>query len=626
VAYAEICHPVDGVPYIEVTTSWNEKELIKEIPGSRWNVDGRTWTVPLGWAQCVILKGVFAHDITFGDELTKWGWTELEQRVTPALGLRLRTELPPEYADHAVGLDPRMYDFQTTGSVFIDVAGDVLLGDEMGTGKTIQALAALSMREDCLPALVICPNSTKYNWERETRDWLPTAEPITVSGSAAEKQRALKRAIGLPNAVVIVNIESVRSFSRMAGYGSIRLKRCRECDKSHGDPNLKASACEVHEKELNRLPFKTVIVDEAHRIKDPHAKQTRACWAVGHQKSVLRRWALTGTPLANHPGDLWSLLHFIAPYEHPTKSRFVDRYCLSAWNAYGGLDIVGVNPTHKKEFFAILDPRFRRMPKALVLPQLPDKVRQWRHVDMTPKQAKAYRELESSLITRLDTGELLVAPNNLAAQTRLLQLSSSYCTLEPDPTSTFGTHVILCEPCPKVDALVEIADDLGDRPFVACAQSKQLIMLAARRFDKLKIPYGLITGDQSEYERDLALRRATAGELRAILFTVQAGGTGLTMTFADTIVFLQRSWSMIANVQSEDRVHRIGSEIHESINVIDVLTRGTVEERQLVRLYDKFTRLEEINRDKVTLLAHGKGIESLVAEEERIMNTYLGLL
>jgi SNF2 family DNA or RNA helicase len=193
VAYAEICHPANDEPYVEVTTSWNEKELIKEVPGSRWNPDGRTWYVPLGWAQCIILRGVFADSITFGDELTKWGWNELERRVKPALGLRLRTELPSELEERAATFDPRLYDFQRAGGVFMDIAGDVLLGDEMGTGKTIQALSALSAREDTLPALVITPNSTKYNWERETRDWFPGAEPVVITGTATEKQKALRR-------------------------------------------------------------------------------------------------------------------------------------------------------------------------------------------------------------------------------------------------------------------------------------------------------------------------------------------------------------------------------------------------------------------------------------------------
>jgi len=524
----------------------------------------------------------------------------------------------------------RLYEFQEADVAFLTTAGDSLLASEMGTGKSCGALSALravhELDKEALPALIICPNSVKLSWERETRTWFPDAEPIVVGGTAGEKTRQLQRAAGLANAIVVVNYEALRSYSRLAPYGSIRLTRCTQCDRSHGDPRCTPTRCEVHPKQLNEIAFKTVIVDEAHKMKDPRSKQTRACWAVMHGESVQRRWALTGTPLANHPGDLWSIMHGVAPYEYPSRTKFVDRYCLSAWNAYGGLDVVGVNPAHRDELFKFLDPRMRRMPKALVLTQLPPKVRTWRHVEMTPRQAKAYRELESSLITRLDGGEILVAPNNLAAQTRLLQLSSSYCTLDPDPDAAMGVRVTLCEPSPKLDALEEIMEELGDRPLVACAESKQLINLAARRMEKAHVPYGLITGDQTQWERDQNLKKFQAGELRILLFTVKAGGVGLTMTTAGTIVFLQRSWSMIDNKQAEDRVHRIGSEIHSSVNVIDIITRGTVEERQVVRLYDKLQRLEEITRDRATLTLHGQSVEHLDAEEARILSSNLGVL
>jgi SNF2 family DNA or RNA helicase len=624
VAYAELRHTDTGIR-IEVETTWNEKELIKLVPGARWDPNGRTWSVPLGWAQCIILRGVFGQQVTFGEELTRWGWDELQTRVNPANSLRLRTELPDQLVAPYAMLDSRLYDFQRVGAAFIGYAGDCLIADEMGTGKTIQALSAMSIT-DALPALVVCPNSVKLNWEREIREWYPEAEPIVVAGTATEKSKQLFRAAGLSCAVVIINFEALRSYSRLAPYGSIRLTRCRECDHAHGDPRCTPSRCEVHSKPLNTFGFKTVIVDEAHKMKDPRSKQTRACWAVMHGETVKRRWALTGTPLANHPGDLWSIMHGVAPYEYPSRSKFVDRYCLSAWNAYGGLDVVGINPEHRDELFKFLDPRLRRMPKALVLTQLPPKVRQWRHVEMTPRQAKAYRELESSLITKLDTGELLVAPNNLAAQTRLLQLSSSYCTLDPDHEALMGVRVTLCEPSPKLDALEDIMEELGNKPLVACAESKQLINLAAKRMEKAKIPHGLITGDQTQWERDQALKQFQAGELRILLFTVKAGGVGLTMTAADTIVFLQRSWSMIDNKQAEDRVHRIGSEVHESINVIDIITRGTVEERQVVRLYDKLQRLEEITRDRATLTLHNRSTEHLDAEEARILGSNLGVL
>src|SRR5690606_32447763 len=90
--------------------------------------------------------------------------------------------------------------------------------------------------------------------------------------------------------------------------------------------------CEVHSKELNEMPFQTVILDEAHRIKEPTAKQTRACWQVMTAPDVKQVWALTGTPIANHVGDLWSIMHGVAPHEYTSKSEFVDRYAQFTWN------------------------------------------------------------------------------------------------------------------------------------------------------------------------------------------------------------------------------------------------------------------------------------------------------
>lgn len=630
-AFAELA-TVKNEEVIRVETTWNEKELIKIVPGSRWVADERVWTLPIGWAQAVILRGVFGTQVTFGDRLTEWGWHEVETRVKPTLALRELYEDPltPTYEPSVSGKN--LYDFQHIGADFVVLAGSGLLGDEMGTGKTVQMLSALRHLEKkqkkegdgSLPVLVVCPNSLKSSWVNHTREWFPEAEPIMIDGSAAEKQKQLTRALSVPNAIVVINIEATRLHSRLAPYGSVRLAKCQRCDR-HGDPHLTPARCEVHPKPLNQIPFKTVVIDEAHRIKDPQSKQTRAVWACMHGETVTRRWGLTGTPLANNPADTWSIMHGVYPQEYPTKSKFVDRFCLAAWNAYGGLDVVGLQPQMKDEFYRIFDPRFRRMQKMLVLPQLPPKVRTFRHVQMTPKQKKAYNELEKALITRLADGEILVAPNNLAAQTRLLQLSSSYCTLEPDPTNVFGTTVTLCEPSPKIDELEEIISEMDPaRKLVVCAESRQLILLAAKRLKKLDVSHSLIIGGMSQWERDLSLRNFQEGEDRALLFTLKAGGVGLTMTAADTIVFLQRSWSMIDNKQGEDRVHRIGSEVHESVNVIDIITRGTVEERQLLRLYDKMQRLDEITRDRAALVRAGHGTEHLDAEESKILGMNLG--
>ena len=140
-----------------------------------------------------------------------------------------------------------------------------------------------------------------------------------------------------------------------------------------------------------------------------------------------------------------------------------------------------------------------------------------------------------------------------------------------------------------------------DEPAVVFAQSRQLIELAAKRLDKEKISYTMIVGGQSADEREASKTSFQDGKVRVILCTIAAGGIGITLTRAGTAIFLQRSWSMVDNAQAEDRVHRIGSEIHDKINIIDILSIGTLEERQRLVLSTKEERLEEVLRDRDTL-------------------------
>lgn len=588
----------DGV--IKVATVWNEKDLIKQIPGASWDKDEKIWKLNPTWVACLQLRGVFGKELVIGPALRSWAADIKTNKVIPALALRDRTA-----PNAAFSGNQKLYPFQQAGVQFLYWAGSALLADEMGTGKTIQTLETLRLVQaktgDALPAVVVCPNSMKGTWAREAKVWFPDASAYVVAGSALQRRKVFEAASKDPNAIVIINFESVRAHSRVLGFGSIALKDT-----------------EKQLKELNVFGFRTVVVDEAHRLKDPKAQQTRAVWAVGQGVAVKRRIALTGTPLANHPGDLWSVLHFVSPAEFPRKSAFVDRYCLVTFNGWGGLEIKGVNPDNKQEFFNVLDPRFRRMPKALVLPQLPAKVPVKRYVQMDAKQKKAYDQLAAGLITRLEDGTLMIAKSDLSARTRLLQFSSSYMC--GDDASGYT----MCDPSPKIDAMEEILDEMGDKQVVFCAESRQLIELAEKRLIKLGVSYSMITGKTPQWDREAQLRDFQKGTNRVMLFTIKAGGVGLTMTAADTIVFLQRSWSMIDNKQAEDRVHRIGSEVHDSIKVIDVVAEGTIEEQQIERLWEKAERLEEIVRDKAKLLAAGLSTEALDIEEQKILNADLG--
>lgn len=618
-----------------VKTTWNDKELIQSIPGAKWDANASIWRTPATWASLVTLRGVFHDRLTLGPGAHGKGWDIRQSRVDPAL--LKRAEIEPDPADDTPLLDA-LYPFQSAGVQFMNVAESGLLGDEMGTGKTIQILGlinALHQTNDALPALIICPNSVKHQWVEAIDRWLPALRGYAVDGSAQGRRKVLEKARNDPRAIVIMNIESVRLFSRLAPYGSIKLKRCRECDPKFGDEELKSSRCDVHLKELNKIPFKFVALDEAHRVKEPKAQQTRAIWYVGHQPGVKTRWAMTGTPVANHPGDLWSIMHFTNPDEFPTRGKFLDRYCLSAWNAQGTMDIVGIQPDRREEFFRLLDPRFRRTLKATVLPQLPPKVRHVRYAPMSPTQRRMYNELSASHVTRTADGQLLLALGQLAATTRLMQLASSSVKVEkpnPDDPKTWQVHMV--DPSPKLDVLEEVLDEIGvtkrhyeGPPVLVAAESLQLLKLAMKRMDKHGVKYGVISGEIAPVDRQRVLADLAANRIRILFFTSKAGGVGLNMTAADTLINLQRSWSLVDEVQKENRNHRIGSEIHDSIRIIDIVTSDTIEIDQIERLYEKFARLEEITRDRAALLRadpHASTYE-LDQEENLILSTYLGL-
>jgi SNF2 family DNA or RNA helicase len=584
---------------ISVVSSWTEKDMVKQIPGATWNNDEKVWKVPLTWAACLQLRGIFGKDLNIGPELREWARLEKQDRIDPAMELRTVTDMAADGFLKS-SLWSKLYGFQRAGVTFLRTAGSALLADEMGTGKTVQTLTAL--RWLCMsgqsPVLIVCPNSMKETWKREAEFWYPEATPYIVRGSATARRKILAQAAKDSSALVIINFEAVRFHSRTAGFGSIALKRCPAPACGGGkQTKITEVQCEVHERELNSIPFHAVVVDEAHRIKDGSAKQSRAIKAASSGATIQHRFALTGTPIANNPADLWSIMNFVDPTSFPTKSKFVDRYCAVSFNAFGGMDIGGLNPATKDEFHRIIQPVMRRMPKALVLPQLPAKIRTVRTVQMTDKQAKAYDQMASGTVTRLEDGSLLWAKEDIAVQTRLLQFSSAYM----EKTGEMDEVYTMCEPSPKLDAMEEVISEMGDRPLVIASISRQLLRLAQNRLDKAGVAYGIIAGDTPQWERDLFIQKFQKGELKYMLLTMQAGGVGITLTAADTILFLQRSWSMIENKQTEDRVHRIGSEKHESVTIIDLVTEGTVEENQIASLETKLAILEQVVQDEKIL-------------------------
>lgn len=551
--------------------------LILTIPG--WKADRSqlgTWRARPAWSTALATRAVLGEALDLDPSVYAWGEKQAA-REDYAATLKAHHWAIPHLPD---GLFP----FQNTGAVFMAQMEQVLNADEMGTGKTVQTLAAIrhlhATGRNPFPVLVVCTNSMKFTWAAEAAVWLPECTPVVLDGSKAKRTKDVAWAQehaavgGLP--LVVVNWEGARSLGRVAGYGSIHLT---DKDREPGP--------------LNELAARTVVVDEAHRMKDPKAKQTRAVWALQHPAEY--RFALTGTPVANDPGDLWAIMHGLAPDEWPSRKEYLDRYTFSGLNYWGAVETYGFNPQLRPELDRFFLPRFIRRTKAEVLPDLPPKLPpSVRWVDMQPKQAAAYREMEKEMLTWVDD-ELLTAADPLSKLGRLLTFAAATPVLGPKGEEGETGVVALQRPSCKVDAMFDVLEESGDESLVVFASSRLLIELCAEELAKKKIGHVLITGAQSPGERKINVDTFQHGEAQVALVTLGAGSEGITLTAASTALFLQRSWSMVQNQQAEDRLHRHGQ--REAVRIIDVVTRNTAEVAVHTVEGDKAANLQELVRD-----------------------------
>jgi SNF2 family DNA or RNA helicase len=583
--------------HIQITAEWRLKEVCRSLPGSAWSAKEQVWRVPVSWTACLALRSTFKTELEIGPRLAEWANNERESRVDPSNLLR-----DIEVQEDG---DQDLFPHQRAGVDFLVKSRRALLADEPGLGKTAQAIRALKKMfdagEEVFPALIVCPNTLKSNWEREFDRWWPGVNVSVVKGSAVQRKKAFEEEAD----VYVINWESLRTHSKLLSYGSISLARCEDCG-GH-DSRITANRCEVHNRDLNLINFKAVVADEIHRSKDPKSKQTRALWAATGDADI--RYALTGTPIANDVVDLWPILHWLDPKEWPSKTKWIDRYVNTMMNAFGGMMVIGLKPAMTDEFYAGINPRMRRMLKAKVLPWLPKVMTERRDVEMGAKQLKAYKQMLENMIAMIEgddgepvTGDAVVAPNPLTQALRLLQFASAYAQIEVSETGE--EKVLLSDPSCKVDALMDDmkSGDFGDDSVAVCAVSRQLIELLSARLTKEGIAHGLITGAQDGDERQKAIDDFQAGKIKWILFTAQAGGVGVTLTAARRLVMLQRPWSLVDYRQALDRVHRIGSEIHDSIIITDYVTEGSIEERVIQALDVKSDNFEEIVKDKAKLL------------------------
>lgn len=578
---------------------WRYKELISSVPGASFKKD--RYVLPKTWPTALALKNNLGEHLSVSEELDQWMDDLYSSKILPAYQIRDVPAIEEGY--------DFLFPHQKADVKFLSTARRALLANDLGSGKTYSSSATIrhiaeNLNEEVFPLLITCPNSTKLSWEREFKKVWPDKNVVVIDGTAAQRRKQFKAFQEEGGEVLIINWDLVRQHSRLKPYGSIALKRCVDCKGV--DTSIKPTACEAHDKELNEIDFKSVIGDEVHRISDPSTKTSRAFKAATGDADI--RIGLSGTPINATPDQLFSALNWLYPEAYPSKTKFLDRFCDMADSYWGGSVVTGIKSSMENEFFAGLNPILRRMPKEVILPFLPPVSRVRREVEMGAKQAKAYKQMSEKMIAEIGDEDVVVTTSPLVRLLRLLQFASAYVEITteevPDPNSPFPDQTVtketltLSDPSSKLDAFMEDLPDYGDSSIVVFAQHKQLINLLAKRMDKADIQYGLITGDQSTQERQAYMDAFQDGRLKYILCTIQAGGTGITLTKADTMVFLQRSYSMIDNVQAEGRAHRIGSEQHENITIVDYISKGTVDDAVIEAVDLKKDNLEYLLRDK----------------------------
>jgi len=586
---------------------WKFKVLLDSIPSSYFNGRNSTWYYSLTWQTCLALQSTLKNNLSVGPKLQEWMRILYNETILPAYNMRM--EITPAGWEGLMP-DVGLYPHQKGDVAFLSTVKRGLLFNGMGSGKSISSTAAVrylaEKGENVFPMLVACPNSTKMGWKKEILKVWPGLKIHVIDGTSTQRRKLLDE----PAHVYVINWESIRMHSKLKAYGSTALKRCTECKGL--DPKVKATSCEAHVKELNKIAFQTVIGDEIHRIKDPSSKVARAFKAATGDAPF--RFGLTGTPIANSPEDLFSPLNWMMPEAYPSKNKYIDRFCMTADSAWGGKIVIGIRPEMEQEFFAGIDPFTRRMSKEVILPFLPPIIYERRDVEMGAKQAKAYKQMQEKMIAEVKDGDIVYTTSPLTKATRMLQFASSYAEVEYrdiyDPkldAVVNKAYVKLTDPSCTLDAFMDDQEDFGDESVVVFAVSSQLINMLSARLEKAKIPHGLITGDQDAKEREIHMENFQSGKTKYILCTIAAGGTGITLTKGSTAVFLQRSWSMIENQQAEARVHRIGSEIYDSIKIVDYVTTGTTQEVVIKAVAEKSDQLQKILRDEELLLKYLRG-------------------
>jgi len=550
-------------------------ELARSIPGMSYDRVLCGWASPVSPLTVNVAWSVLQGQVHLSDTVVDYMREQdsFQHMLHEVKQGTLSELLPPTISE---GLWP----LQRDGVAFLASTNEAYLCDEMGSGKTIQVIRALDLLMESVrfpyPALVVANKSAlRSAWEQEIERWSLSVDSVSVvDGSAGQRRKALS----VEAAVYIIGWDALRYHSNLDSYGNVSRT---DAEKTPG--------------ELNGIEFRTVIIDEAHKAKDWRAKRTRALWAVAHAPGVERRWALTGTPVTGYEQDVWGIGHTVQPAMYPRKTQWLDRYV--SISRLPGRDYPifnGFQPSTYDEMVNHLDPYMLRRTKPEIIPEYQGKLPiRTIEVTMSAKQKKAYKQMADHMLAQGEGG-ILAAPSPIEQLLRLNQFAAATPVIAEGDEGEMRVTALTTPSC-KVDALLEVLEELGEAPAVVFAESKLLINLVDDQLSKKNISHIRITGDEDGQVRAANISAFQRGDARVALCTYGAGAESITLNRADTVVRLQRSYNFVLDSQAPDRVDR--GERSVPVQVIDLVSVGTTEHAVHERVGEKAELFEQVVRD-----------------------------
>ena len=411
-----------------------------------------------------------------------------------------------------------------------------ILADDMGLGKTVQTLAHLATEKAAgrldLPALVVAPTSMMGTWHAEAARFAPGLK-VMVSHGLLRHERA----------------ETFADFDLVLTTYALLAR---------------------DEEKLLAQHWHLAILDEAQNIKNPKTKAA----AIACRLQARHRLCLTGTPMENHLGELWSLFRFLMPGLLGDEKNFKRDY---------RVPIEREGDLARQKFLARrVHPFLLRRTKDLVAHELPAKTLVTRSVEFDSAQADLYETVRAAMDKRVrdEIAAKGIAKSHIVVLDALLKLRQICCDPRLLKTSLKGKP----PPSAKLLTLMEMLEELlaEGRSILLFSQFTSMLALIETELDLRKLAYAKLTG--ATRDRKKPIDSFQSGAVKLFLISLKAGGTGLTLTAADTVIHYDPWWNPAVENQATDRAHRIGQV--KPVFVYKLIAKGTLEER-IVELQTK---------------------------------------